>query len=423
MSDSTVRPPHGLLTRRQFLYVSGGVLATASIGGVLAACSGGASPSPTAAPTAAPTTAPTAVPTSAATAAPSAAACPSVTPITGTVGGPFNMNVWQGYEGVGIPVWDKWYADHGIQPSVKYISEPNIIATFKSPAGAEFDASSLNQGDVPNAYAAGICMPISVEEVPGIKKMYSFFQDSDFWKLCDGVYSAVPWQWGPISIVTRRKEVPVGTITSLQDVLDPKWTGKVGIFDDALNTISTGAIATGNDPGKLTRDQLNGPVKDWLKRLVPQLKTLSASLGDQTNVLASGDVLIMLVGWAYMVPSLASQQIDADFIIPKEGAYGFADSLFIPPTAPHKATLLAWINAMMEGDTAVAVNDYSLGFSTSPDVNAKLAPETLAPYGNPNIETYLAQTKFNRSWSDPNGPYATIDEWNQVWNAAKAGTA
>ena len=131
----------------------------------------------------------------------------------------------------------------------------------------------------------------------------------------------------------------------------------------------------------------------------------------------------MLVGWAYMVPSLASQNVTADFIIPKEGAYGFADSLFIPPTAPHKANLLAWINAMMEGETAVAVNDYSLGFSTSPEVNAKLAPETLAPYGNPNIEEYLASTKFNRSYGDPNGPYATIDEWNQVWNAVKAGTA
>ena len=411
MRDPAPGRPPGILTRRQFLYLSGGVVATAAAGGVLTACGAAATPSPTVAPTVAPTP------------APSAAACPTVTPITGEVGGAFNMSVWQGYEGVGIPVWDKWYADSGIEPTVKYISEPNIIATFKSPAGAEYDASSLNQGDVPNAYAAGICMPISVEQVPGLKKMYPFFQESDFWKLCDGVYSAVPWQWGPISIVTRHENVPASAITSFADVLDPKYKGKVGIMDDALNTISVGAVASGLDPGKLTREQLNGPVKDWLKQVMPQLKTLSTSLGDQTNVLASGDVWIMLVGWAYMVPSLAAQNIVADFVIPKEGAYGFADSLFIPPTAPHKANLLAWINAMMVGETAVAVNDWSLGFSSNPEVNDKLAPETLAPYGNPNIEQYLASTKFNRSWGDPNGSYATIDDWNAVWNAVKAGTA
>ena len=39
----------------------------------------------------------------------------------------------------------------------------------------------------------------------------------------------------------------------------------------------------GLDPGALTREQLNGPVKDWLLAARPQLKVISTSLGDQLD--------------------------------------------------------------------------------------------------------------------------------------------
>lgn len=398
-------PPAGVMSRRQFLYVSGGTVASLSAAGLLAACGGGASPGSTAGP-----------------GGTAGTGCADVKPIEGDVGGAFNMLVWQGYEGVGLPVWDTWYADRGIEPNVKYITS-DVIATFKSPAGADLDVSSLNQGEVPNGHEAGITVPLGVDQVPTVPKLYPLFQDSDFWKLCDGVYMAIPWQWGVNSIVTRLKEVPTGSIQSYEDLFDPKWKGMVGIWDDTLNVISMASVATGNDPGVLTREQLNGPVKEWLERLMPQLKTIATTLGDQANLLASGDVSIMLIGWAFFVPSLKDQGVEAEFVLPKEGAFGYVDSLFIPPTAPNPATSLAWINAMLEGETAKAVNDYTIGFSTNPEVNAVLDPAVLEAYGNPNIEDFLAQTKFNRSWSDPNGPYATIDEWNKVWNDVKAGTS
>jgi spermidine/putrescine transport system substrate-binding protein len=407
MTDQPLKAPPGVVTRRQFLYLSGGTIAAVAVGGILAACTSAATSAPNASPTAA-------------AAASSAAACPTPIPNTAAVGGPLNLFEWQGFDGKGVPIWDAWWGKNKIQQNVKYITNESIIGFMKSPSGTGWDASSLNQGDVPNGWAEGICTPITDQDVPALAKMYPFFRDGDFWKICEGTYAAVPWTFGAIAINTRTDKISADLLSSYEGIFDPKLKGRVGAYDDALNMVSTAAIATGLDPGKLTHEQLNGPVKAWLVRLQPQLKALQASLGDQTNVLASGDVWAELVGLPLWVPTLKAQGVSVGFVTPKEGAFGFVDSLFIPPTAPHRQNAIAWINAMMNGDTATAINQSNYQLSTIPDVNATLSKDLLSFYGQ-DIQQYLGQMKFNRSYTDTSGPYATIAEWNTVWTNAKAG--
>jgi spermidine/putrescine transport system substrate-binding protein len=399
------------MTRRHFLAITGGTAAVVAAGGLLAACSSTATPAPTAAPTTAATAAPTPVPSP---------ACPSPVAVTGQVGGPFNLFCWEGYDGKGNEIWDAWWPANNIQLNVKYIAAENMNAFFKSPAGQEWDASSLNQGEVPNSWQVGILTPITDQDVPSLAKMYPFFRDGDLWKICEGTYAAVPWSFGPIAVIVRTDKVPADLLSSYEGLFDPKLAGRVGAFDDALNMISTAAIATGNHPGYLTREQLNGPVKDWLDRLRPQLKALQASIGDQSTVISSGDVWVELVGWAFFVPTLKAEGVQVEFVTPKEGAFGFVDSIFIPPTAPHRANAIAWTNAMMEGETAKAMNEWTVQLSSNPEVNQTLSQDVLSIFPS-DIEGYLDQLKFNRSYYDPNGPYATMEEWTKVWTEAKAG--
>jgi spermidine/putrescine transport system substrate-binding protein len=411
MTDQPLKPPPGVVTRRQFLYLSGGTIAAVTAGGLLAACSSAV--------TSAPNASPTAAPTAAGTAAASAAACPTQIPSTAAVGGPFNLFCWEGFDGKGVPIWDAWWGKNNIQLNVKYISNENLVALMKSPSGKDWDASSLNQGDVPNGWNEGICTPITDQDVPSLAKMYPFFRDGDFWKICEGTYAAVPWTFGTIAVNIRTDKISADLLSSYEGLFDPKLKGRVGAFDDPLNMVATAAIATGLDPGKLTREQLNGPVKDWLVRLRPQLRALQTSIGDQSNVLASGDVWAEMIGMPVWVPTLKAQGIPVAFVTPKEGALGYADSIFIPPTAPHRQNAIAWINAMMEGDTAKAINESNFQLSSNPDVNATLSQDVISYYSK-DIQQYLGQMKFNRSYFDTSGPYATMEEWAKVWSDTKA---
>ena len=398
-------PPAGVYSRRTFLKVAGlGTVAVAG-GGLVAACASGTSPSPSAG-------APSAGSPSAAGSSPSSAI--SLAP----AGGPFALFTWAGYDGKGVI--DDWYKKNNVQIDVKYISNENLVNFMKSPGSDKWDASSVNQGDAEYLYANQVSSKITVAEVPALANMLPFFKDGTFWKVEDGVYNSVPWTWGPIGINTRPDKVPADALKSWQGLLDAKWKGRIGTYDDALNMISAGSVATGNDPGKLTTEQLNGPVKDFLVKLKPQLKVLSTSIGDQVNLLISGDVDIEILGLTWFIPQAKGQGVTIDFRIPDEGSYGFVDAVFITPWAPHRANAVAYANALLTGDTAVTMQESVNQLSTNPDVNAKLKPEVRNLYPE-DLGAYSGTTlKWNKSWYESSSGYATIDEWRKVWDDVKA---
>jgi spermidine/putrescine-binding protein len=401
-----LRPPAGIYSRRTFLKVAGLGAVAATGGGLLAACASSASQSPSAG--------------GGASNAPSASlpgASPSVAASQAAAGGPFALFTWAGYDGKGVI--DDWYSKNGIQLDVKYISNENLVNFMKAPGAEKWDASSTNQGDAEFVFAQKISSEITIAEVPALANMLPFFKDGTFWKVRDGVYNSVPWTWGPIGVNTRPDKVPKDAISSWQGLLDRKWQGRIGTFDDALNMISTGACATGNDPGKLTREQLNGPVKEFLVKLKPQLKVLSTSIGDQVNLLISGDVDIELVGLTWFIVQAKSQGVTIDFLIPSEGSYGFVDAVFITPWAPHRANAVAYANALISGDSAVTMQESVNQLSTNPDVNSKMKAEVRGLYPE-DLSSYSSALKWNKSWYDAGGQYATIDEWRKVWDDVKA---
>jgi len=406
--EPTKPPQEQLITRRHFLYMAGGVVAVAAGAPILlAACQGANSTVP--------------APTGAA----ASGKCPTKIPLSGSVGGALSLFEWEGYDGKGVPQWDSWYKDNKINLTVKYVTDQsNPSATMRSPAGKAYDVFSFNQGDVLNAWADGdLLTPISVDEVPALAKMYPFFHDSPFFHICDNqdVFPTVPWQWGPLGLIARDDNVPVKDLASWQGLLDPKYKGKIITYDDPLNAVSQGACAVNLDPATLTKDQLNGQVKDFWKKLFPQLKTVVTSTGDQADLLASGDAWISMMGWAYNISQLQGMNVKANFIIPDEGTYGFIDTIAIPPWAPDRRNAIAWANAMMSGDTAVSLQESTIGMSTNPEVNAKVSGDVRNLFPADLDAFFSKQLKFNRTWRDPNGPYATMADWTQFWNEIKSG--
>ena len=377
-----------LLDRRRFLRLSGG----AAMAGILAACG---------------------LSNSSSTSSPGASASPLP-----PVGGDLNLYTWEGYDLT--KQFASWRQENNVTQHLKFITQPEVVPTVLKGAGG--DKWDLSYGDnvvLTDYKNLGLIRPMTTTEVPGLTGLMPAFQ-VDPWKNADGTYNAAPWTWGFSGLTYRTDRVPAPA--SWHDILDPKYKGRVSTVDGALNNVALGSLAVGIDPDTLTTAQLNAEVKDYLVQLRGQIRALAPSIGDQISLLVSGDVDYMVVGLTFMDAETAAKGVSTKTVVPSEGAIGWADSAFVPPTAPDPQNALAWINHVLDPTQNAKANN---SFLQGPGVAASIpmldkAVTDLYPFDD--IDNYLTNVlTFNRGFPrDPDGDRATYDQVVQLWEEVKA---
>ena len=349
---------------------------------------------------------------------PSARASPAGSPSPlPPVGGDLNLYTWEGYDLT--KQFKSWRDENGITQNLKFITQPEEVPTVLKGAGG--DKWDLSYGDnvvLTDYKNLGLISPLTLDDIPNLAGLIPAFQ-VDPWKNDDGTYNAAPWTWGFSGLTYRTDNVPEPT--SWQDIMDPKYKGRVSTVDGAMNNIALASIAVGIDPDTLTTDQLNGPVTDYLKQLMGQVRVIASSIGDQISLLVSGDVDYMVVGLAFMDAETANKGVPTKTIVPSEGAIGWADSAFVPPTAPHKQNAYAWINHVLDPKENAEANS---AFLQGPGVAAAvplLTAKAKAQYPFDDIDNYLTNTlTFNRGFPrEPDGDRATYDQVIQTWEGVK----
>jgi spermidine/putrescine transport system substrate-binding protein len=333
------------------------------------------------------------------------------------VGGDLNLYVWQGYD---VPDdFKTWLKSENITEHVKYITQPEEVPTvLKGPGGDKWDMSYGDNVVLSYYKTLGLIKPMTLDQVPGLAGLMPAFQVAP-WKNDDGTYNGVPWTWGFSGLTYRVGAVPEPQ--SWQDILDPKYKGRVSTVDGATNNVGLASIAVGIDPDTMTTAQLQGPIKDWLLQLKGQIRALAPSIGDQISLLVSGDVDYMVVGLTFMDAVAAKKGVKTKTIAPSEGALGWADTTFITPTAPNPQNAYAFANQLLDPATNASANS---ALQQGPGVQASIpmldaADKALYPFDD--INNYLQNTlTFNQGWPhQPEGDRATYDQVIQTWEEVK----
>jgi spermidine/putrescine transport system substrate-binding protein len=342
---------------------------------------------------------------------------------TPAVGGALTIFTWQGYD-LTKP-FKSWRTQHHINQTVKYLNNQfDVAAVLRGPGGKQFDSSTANQAYTHLFQRLGIMAPLSAKEVPSLAKMYPFFRDSPIWRWSAGgppKWNSVPWTWGPLGINYLSDKVP--TPTSWDILIDPKNRGRVGTFDDAYNNVSIAAIARGIPLTHITPQDLNGPIKDWLTKMLANVKTVSSNLGDMLTLLTNKEVDYMNVGVSLFINQARAQGVnDVAFTVPKEGGFGFCDAAFVTPWAPHKQNAYAFLEALLSGKTAAAAANNLTQGVTVPSVVPLLnsTARSIIPYSH--VQTYLTkELKFEVNYTPQKGQnIVSFDDINKLWQKLKS---
>ena len=153
---------------------------------------------------------------------------------------------------------------------------------------------------------------------------------------------SMPWQSGQVGLIYRRDLVG-GDLTSFNDLLDPKFKGKVTFLTEMRDSVGSVLLADGVDPEEATLDQVMEAI-DKLEKASKDGQIRRFTGNDYTKDILKGDSHALL-GWSGDAIQLTLDNKNIRFKKPDTGFMIFTDSMQIPVAAPHAFTaekLIDW---------------------------------------------------------------------------------
>ncbi|GLY84078.1 polyamine ABC transporter substrate-binding protein [Actinoallomurus iriomotensis] len=200
----------------------------------------------------------------------------------------------------------------------------------------------------------GYLVPLDHSQMPNFtKNVGAAYKQESFDK--GNVYS-VPYATGLTGIAYDPSKTG-REITSIQDLWDPKFKGKVGMMSDVQEIGNFGMFAVGVDPEKSTPD-------DWKKagaRLQEQKdKGIVRKYyeNDYIDALSRGDVWLTMAWSGDIFQQNLNEGSNLKFVIPKEGATIWTDNMMIPKTAENPVDALMMMDFFYRPEIAANLAEF-----------------------------------------------------------------
>jgi len=399
-------PQRRSVSRREFFRLA------ALTGGaaLLAACG----PAPTAAiqPTpsqARPVAGPTAVPAT------------EVPPISGAL----RYLGWEGYDAAdtqAFPSMARWLQDHAVALASTYTSDNAAeLAKVKTAGPGAYDLCTPYIGEVPTWVESDLLEPIDPADLRNWADLFPEFTGLDAAAQGGQLY-AVPFTWAPIALLYNADKVEAAP-TSWNDLLEPRFKGRVSIVDGYDSFITVMALILGYrdpDPHHLTREQL-AQCRALGRRFLAQAQDIAPSYIAQRDALVAGKADVTLGSWAAVAGWCQAEGVDIQVALPAEGALTYIDAYAMPKGAPNRTTALAFIDQILSPQTQAEMAAY-----VSQGVVNRKAVELLPArdrdrFDYAHLDDLLARAPAYPPVPEQSDRYATATDWVAAWKELKAG--
>jgi spermidine/putrescine transport system substrate-binding protein len=166
---------------------------------------------------------------------------------------------------------------------------------------------------------------------------------------------SLPWQSGLAGLVVNSDEAP--DVTSVNDLFDPKYKGKVVMLSEMRDTVPLVMMAEGIDP-------TNASTEDWLAAIEKlregvdsgQIRRITGN--DYVRDLASGDA-VAAIAWSGDAVQLQADDPAIEFRMPDEGCTLWSDNMVIPAGAPNPTAAYEWMNYVYQPENQAQIADYN----------------------------------------------------------------
>jgi spermidine/putrescine transport system substrate-binding protein len=248
------------------------------------------------------------------------------------------------------------------------------LAIVEQSQPGDWDVMVIDSIDVRRGVEKGLFAPLPEDQLP-LADLYPEVRLDQF-TMADGKRYGITEKFGYNTIGFNKDEVDVADMQTLDSLADPRYQGKIAIYDYYLPVIGMAALASGKKTAELTADDLPA-IKDVLLKWKANARLVGEVTASQT-ALATGEVDILVGGGEWVTAVLAAENPALDFAIPEEGGILWSQSLAMFADSENKDLALKFIQYIMspEGQARLATSSCYWGMPANR--NAALTDEQKA---------------------------------------------
>ena len=254
-----------------------------------------------------------------------------------------NLLVWEGYADSSFT--EKFEEENNCKVNATYFTtSDDLAAKLKAGGGDTYDVIS------PSGDMAGYLVQNDMVEPIDVSKLQYWNDINDSVKLedveKDGNIYGVPYLWGPDYMVYDA-DVVTEEPTSWDIFWDPKYAGRISLYDDISNIYMIGQMEGLDKEDKaaiynMSEEQL-ADAKAKLSEINGSVRKYWVSAGELNDLFANKEVDIA-IGWPLTVKELNDQGRNLKWTIPEEGCTGWMDRLMIVKDAKHQDLAMKWLD-------------------------------------------------------------------------------
>ena len=283
----------------------------------------------------------------------------AVTATTGDVTGEFNISNWVGYidkgENNAIAKFEQQYPG----TTVNYTEDVNDNQEFfgkVQPLLDQGESGGRSMMVVTDWMAKqmndlGYLEAIDYADLPNVEA--NLREDLRSPEFDPNREFSVPWQTGMTGLLVDEKRAP--NITSVNDIFDPQYKGKVTVLTEMRDTVPLLLKADGIDPAEATKEEWLAQI-DKLQEAVDSGQLRRFTGNDYVQDLTNGNV-VASIGWSGDVELIDNE--DVNWRMPAEGCIIWSDNMVIPVGAPNTPAALAWADFVYDPEVQAPIADYT----------------------------------------------------------------
>ena len=296
---------------------------------------------------------------------------------------------------------------YGIKVNIETFDDMETMYQKLSKGGTKYDVVLVSDALMPRMIDQNLLQELNKDNVPNISQMDESYLNLE---IDPGNKYSVPYMFGTVGLIYN-KDVVTEKVDSWDILWNEKYKDKIFMFDTYRDTLGAALKKLNYSLNSTNPKEL----EEAKQLLLDQRKLVNPIYGvdNGTTMIPAGETDINMI-WSGEGLNLQDEYPNLVYVVPKEGANFWIDSLCIPANAKNVSAAEKFINFVSDKESALRIAD-EIGYTT-PNKEARLEqPEEVR--NNPNA--YMPKEIMDRCEIYTDLPSESKKLYDYIWTEIK----